>query len=820
MIDLDSGACFLHALVAILLCVVALGFSPVVMATESGHNSTKESDEVLKSAISLFNLGKFRSVITKASVALSRADPGGEKEIRSKFLRALACIRAGLPSDPSDWISVMSSKEKGLAAHAAWYLGLDLWKRGKKQGTKKAFDLAGPYLEKVTVPGRFGLDASSKITRGMLASAKPRQACHVATAVAKAYYRKRAEPQALWLLASCLQRAGWMLMRLGDKPLGRDYLTHSAQLSKMITIMWSEHWTAPMAARSLRALRKSGFKPGRLPLGPLMERARDLVNHRRYTKDMTRLWRIRKLLARGVKDAAGAELELLWAKMSLSRRRFRSAWRAACRIVRRANDVEMKAKAALVKAQIIARRSRTRAIKSYLDLVKRWPETSAASRALYMAGELTRRGGDMELAHDLFLRCIRDFGDSPHAGSCRWGLAWTYYLQGQLEPALEWLAPLSEQDELLVDAEPLAGGQEPEKNLDNVEAVDIGADEDTDSDEGDGDDGQDVSEEEIDEFDHRGVRLSEMALYWTARIHQRLSHQHSAEQLYSSLVNDHPFSYYSIMAWARLAQMGNAPALELEPQDKPEPGELSPEVAAAVTYYTMGLWGEARATLFCLSRHDLVSPNDRRWAAWVYDGLGIYVRSHRMAPVPMRGGLPDYSEQAWRFDARLAFPRAFSRLVQEAATGQSVPPSLMYSLIRAESGFWPKAHSAAHARGLTQVIYRTAAAMARRLKIKRFRSWKLYNPQMSIRIGAAYLSLLLSRYENPALAIAAYNAGEPSVNRWLALRGQMQLDEFIEEIPYAETSRYTRKVMSWWAIYRVLYENDIKLPLEVKFSLR
>jgi hypothetical protein len=67
------------------------------------------------------------------------------------------------------------------------------------------------------------------------------------------------------------------------------------------------------------------------------------------------------------------------------------------------------------------------------------------------------------------------------------------------------------------------------------------------------------------------------------------------------------------------------------------------------------------------------------------------------------------------------------------------------------------------------------------------------------------------------LALAAYNAGEKSVSRWLAQRGDLPLDAFIEEIPYAETNRYVRKVISFFAIYRALYNPKAKQPLMLPF---
>jgi len=144
----------------------------------------------------------------------------------------------------------------------------------------------------------------------------------------------------------------------------------------------------------------------------------------------------------------------------------------------------------------------------------------------------------------------------------------------------------------------------------------------------------------------------------------------------------------------------------------------------------------------------------------------------------------------------------------------------LFALVKAESGFQAKARSTARALGLTQVVRRTAYRTARRIKLKGFRFWKLYQPDTSIRVGSAYLGQLLRRYDkNPVLALAAYNAGERAVARWLARRGDLALDAFIEEIPFAETNRYVKKVLSFYAIYQALYEKSGSRPIGFDFKL-
>ncbi len=78
-------------------------------------------------------------------------------------------------------------------------------------------------------------------------------------------------------------------------------------------------------------------------------------------------------------------------------------------------------------------------------------------------------------------------------------------------------------------------------------------------------------------------------------------------------------------------------------------------------------------------------------------------------------------------------------------------------------------------------------------------------PEVAIRIGATYFGGLLRRYGSEALALAAYNAGDVPVQRWLKARGTLALDEFVEEIPIQETRGYVKRVLRSYAAYRYLY---------------
>ena len=69
------------------------------------------------------------------------------------------------------------------------------------------------------------------------------------------------------------------------------------------------------------------------------------------------------------------------------------------------------------------------------------------------------------------------------------------------------------------------------------------------------------------------------------------------------------------------------------------------------------------------------------------------------------------------------------------------------------------------------------------------------------------------------LAISSYNAGEGAVDRWLRERGELELDEFMETIPYDETRNYTKRVLSSFLTYAWLYDANRPVP-ELRFSLK
>ena len=97
--------------------------------------------------------------------------------------------------------------------------------------------------------------------------------------------------------------------------------------------------------------------------------------------------------------------------------------------------------------------------------------------------------------------------------------------------------------------------------------------------------------------------------------------------------------------------------------------------------------------------------------------------------------------------------------IEDASSEFDLDPWLVASLIRVESGGDPTIVSRVGAIGLTQIMPRTGAEIAARLKIPNYTTASLNDPATNVRMGCAYLRELLDRFGSEHAALAAYNWG-------------------------------------------------------------
>jgi len=161
----------------------------------------------------------------------------------------------------------------------------------------------------------------------------------------------------------------------------------------------------------------------------------------------------------------------------------------------------------------------------------------------------------------------------------------------------------------------------------------------------------------------------------------------------------------------------------------------------------------------------------------------------------------------------LLFPQSYWKLVQRQARANGLDPYLVMGLIRQESAFDARATSPADARGLMQVLPKTASRSTRASRI-RSAGARLYNPAYNVRFGCIYLRSLLKEFNGkPELALAAYNAGDFRVRDWMKSNSFRDSLEFLEAIPIHATRVYVESVLRDAAIYRQLLTGSAKFAV-------
>lgn len=140
--------------------------------------------------------------------------------------------------------------------------------------------------------------------------------------------------------------------------------------------------------------------------------------------------------------------------------------------------------------------------------------------------------------------------------------------------------------------------------------------------------------------------------------------------------------------------------------------------------------------------------------------------------------------------------------------------ALIHAIARQESAFNPTVVSRAGARGLMQLMPATAKRVAREKRMPYRYAELTQDPVYNMTLSSHYLDFLSAEFNaiNP-LMIAAYNAGENAVSRWIKTYGNphdptVDAVDWVELIPYSETRNYTQRVLEALIIYQPRFSPD------------
>lgn len=290
----------------------------------------------------------------------------------------------------------------------------------------------------------------------------------------------------------------------------------------------------------------------------------------------------------------------------------------------------------------------------------------------------------------------------------------------------------------------------------------------------------------------KNVNSTPMVMFWLAKISERTKKYEDARAYYKSVIRQFPDNYYAYRAYLNLNKLRRFRVLELN--EKP----------VVFPYKQSGY--DLITILAKVKDYGLISQlckTDQFVQSWLSYLEGDFATSTRVARDAMDKlpNKPDRSDLRWR----LVYPIHYYDSIKENARYWDNDSILILSIIREESYFNPKAQSPVGARGLMQLMPPTAREAANISGISLPSDSLLFDPSVNIRLGNVYYSRLKKSLLNKDfLAVLAYNGGMTSVLKWEDNLNYVDVDDFIEQVPYSETQNYLKKVYkSFWNYMRI-----------------
>jgi soluble lytic murein transglycosylase len=291
--------------------------------------------------------------------------------------------------------------------------------------------------------------------------------------------------------------------------------------------------------------------------------------------------------------------------------------------------------------------------------------------------------------------------------------------------------------------------------------------------------------------------------YWRARASEALGESAEAKRWYLAAA-EHPATYYGQLAAARVAPDRPLP-LPPDPQPSAEERRAfeASELVAAVRM------------LSAFQQRDLAAPFLASLAS-VRETTGWRTLTATLANAKGRPDLAISVAKRANQGGDVLVGVGYPTLPMPKIAGTSplgnmsaaVEHPLVLAIIRQESAYRPDAISSAGARGLMQLMPRTAQEVATKLSLPYSAGRLLTDTDYNLTLGQAYFGSVLNRFDGSyVLALAGYNAGPSRAQQWRAEMGDPRGDldaviDWIELIPFNETRNYVQRILEHLQVYR------------------
>jgi soluble lytic murein transglycosylase len=286
--------------------------------------------------------------------------------------------------------------------------------------------------------------------------------------------------------------------------------------------------------------------------------------------------------------------------------------------------------------------------------------------------------------------------------------------------------------------------------------------------------------------------------YWAARAAQAAGRAAEANRFYEEAA-EHPDQFYGQLALERLGR--SIPPPGTLGSTTPSPAERvafnqREIVRAARILGQQGDWQNQSQFIRAIAA-SVESDADHALANELAQGIGRPDLAVMVGRSARLNGASDY--------VRAGYPQV------KVPQGQEAWSTIIHAIARQESQFDREAVSRAGARGLMQLMPGTAREAAGKIGLSYDAAALTTDIGYNIQLGSSYFQRLLAyNGGNYPLAIAAYNAGQGNVNKWIAANGDPRypgadMIKWIEQIPFTETRGYVQHVLENAVVYDTLH---------------
>ena len=317
-------------------------------------------------------------------------------------------------------------------------------------------------------------------------------------------------------------------------------------------------------------------------------------------------------------------------------------------------------------------------------------------------------------------------------------------------------------------------------------------------------------------WDSLGTSTDPKVLYWKGRAAQSAGMAAVAQASFQAAAKAGPFDFYGLQAQAALS--GTKFGVAYQPRTLPTTvdwdavsawlaklkgaGTIPPPATAAAQLAAIGLRDDAQRAL--LDAGDGAGP-------WAMLGLIHEAREAALDDVAatltseLAGNLGIADQQLPKPVLQLEYPVSYVQLIAQKAETQGIDPLFLAATIYQESAWNPEAGSTAGAIGLLQLVPATATEVGKQQGFGAVTAADLFQPGLNLELGAAFLGAQMTAFGDPALALAAYNAGPGNAARWQQGWDGTDAATLVAKIDYTETASYVEQIYQTYAFYKLAY---------------